>query len=199
MLADAIDYGLQTFGDQFDTIAVDDSTATRRFAMSKGLEINQATNKSKTLTEIVEKWDVVAPAVQDYGIEMSLIMQFMVGTIEICKKNNKHLLIGAHERLTYKKASQIGEPATLVKTRPGFTGQTFPDDITGLFDIVTHAEAVGGSSNIIYRQRFAGDEELTAKCRYAGIFETLETNVNFLKCVERIKAAQLNPKAAFKR
>lgn len=194
-MADSIDYALQNFGDQFDTICIDDSTATRRFAMYKGLEINQATNKSKTLENIVKKFDVMSVAVQDYGMEMNLILQFLIGTIELCKKNDKHLFIGAHERHTFKKGDGIGDTPTIMKIRPGFTGQTMPDEIGGLWDILAHTEAVGGGSNTVYRVRFNGDEVITAGVRYGGIFETVESNVTIPKMLERIKAAQLNPKA----
>ena len=193
-MSDAIDYAMQTMGDQFDTICIDDSTSARRFAMYKGLEINQQLGKSKTLEQTVKRFDVMSVAVQDYGMEMNLILQFIIGTIELCKKNNKHLFIGAHERHTYKKPDQIGDVPTLIKVRPGFTGQTMPDEIGGLFDVLVHTEAVGGGSNIVYRCRFNGDETIQAGVRYGGIFETVESNVTIPKMLERIKAAQLNPK-----
>lgn len=193
MMSDAIDMGLQEYGDQFDTICIDDSTAARRHAMYKGLEINKGTGKSKTLDDVL-KYEVVMPAVQDFGIEMNLILQFLVGTIELCKKHKKHLIVGAHERHTLKKAEKIGDQPTIMRIRPGFTGQTLPDDIGGLWDVLTHTEAVGGGSNTIYRHRFNGDEIIQAGVRYGGIFETVESNVDFLKCVERIREGKLNPK-----
>lgn len=199
MMSDAIDYALANFGDKFDTICVDDSTAARRFAMYKGLEVNQASGKSKTLEQMVKKYDVMSVAVQDYGIEMNLILQFLVGTIELCKKNNKHFFIGAHERNTFSKGSNIGDLPTLTKIRPGFTGQTMPDEIGGLWDILAHTEAVGGGvQSSVYRTRFNGDEIITAGVRYGGIFETVETNVTIPNILERIKAAKLNPNAVKK-
>lgn len=195
MTSDAIHYALATMPDQFDTIAVDDSTSARRHAMMKGLELNQATEKSKTLKNIVEKYDVIAPAVQDYGIEMALILQFLTWSITECKKAEKHLIVGAHERMTFGKADQIGGQAPLLRIRPGFTGQTMPDDIGGLWDVLTHTEAVGAGAGIVYRHRFNGDEITQAGVRYGGIFETVEKDVNFLKCVERFKAGQFNPQS----
>jgi hypothetical protein len=195
MMSDAIDYALQTMGDQFDTICIDDSTAARRFAMYKGLEINQASGKSKTLEDMVKRFDVLSVAVQDYGIEMNLILQFLIGTIELCKKNNKHLFIGAHERNTFKKGDKIGDAPVIMRIRPGFTGQTMPDEIGGLWDVLGHTEAVGGGSNVVYRVRFNGDEVVQAGVRYGGIFETVESDVTIPKMLERIKSAQLNPKA----
>jgi hypothetical protein len=195
MMGNAIHYALVNLKDQFDTIIVDDSTSARRHAMMKGLELNQATDKSKTLKNIVEKYDVVSPAVQDYGIEMQIILQFLDWSIKECKKAKKHLLVGAHERMTLSKPDQIGGQPTVMRIRPGFTGQTMPDDIGGMWDMLTHTEAVGGGLQTIYRHRFNGDEITQAGVRYGGIFETVESNVNFLKCVERIKAQQVNPKA----
>jgi len=199
MTSDAIDFALQEYGDQFDTILIDDSTSARRDAMAKGLTIADKTGKSHTITEIMDKWDVILPAVQDYGIEMSLILQFLMGTIDLVKKHKKHLIVGAHERHTFQKPAKIGDQPTLLRLRPGFTGQTMPDDIGGLWDVLTHSEAVGGGSNTVYRQRFNGDEILQAGCRYGGVFETVESNVSFVKAVERIKAARLNPKAVPRR
>lgn len=195
MISDAIDYGIEHFGEEFDTICIDDSTAARRDAMRKGLLIASATEKSKTLQNIVGKWDVILPAVQDYNVEMSLILQFLMGTIETVKKHKKHLIVGAHERHTFLKPAKIGDQPTLLRVRPGFTGQTMPDDIGGLWDVLTHTERVGGGSNTVYRHRFNGDEITQAGIRYGGIFETVESNVDFLKAVERIRAAQKNPKA----
>ena len=195
MMSDAIDYGLQHFGEEFDTICVDDSTAARRDAMRKGLLIAGDTEKSKQMGKLYEKYDVLLPAVQDYNVEMSLILQFLMGTIEIAKKNKKHLIVGAHERHTFQKPAKIGDQPTLLRVRPGFTGQTMPDDIGGLWDVLTHTERVGGGSNTVYRHRFNGDEITQAGIRYGGIFETVESNVDFLKAVERIRAAQKNPKA----
>lgn len=190
-----INFALMNYFTDFDTICLDDSTSARRHAMYKGLEINLETGKSKTLAD-VKKFDVMQAAVQDYGIEMNIILQFFVKLIETCKKYDKHLIVGAHERYTLKKGDKIGELPSVVQVRPGFTGQTMPDDIGGLWDILTHTEKVGGGSNIIYRHRFNGDEITQAGVRYGGVFETVESDVNFLKCVERIKAQQLNPKAA---
>lgn len=194
-MADSITFALENFSEEFDTICIDDSTAARRHAMYKGLEINQKLGKSKTLKEVVEKFDVVSAAVQDYGMEMSIILQFLVWLIEEAKKHEKHLIVGAHERHTFAKGEKIGDSPTIKRIRPGFTGQTMPDDIGGLWDILAHSEVVGGGSNLIYRLRFSGDEIIQAGSRYGGIFETVESNCNFLEMVKRIEEAKLNPKA----
>lgn len=190
---DAIFYALTHLGDQFDTIALDDSTSANRHASLKGIEFNAETEKSQTLKNIVQKHDLVIPAIQDYGTEMAIVLQFLVWLINECKKAEKHLIIGAHERMTFGKPSSIGGQAPLIRIRPGFTGQTFPDNVGGLWDVLTHTEAVGGGGGTIYRHRFNGDEITQAGVRYGGIFETVESNVSFLKCVERIKAGQFNP------
>lgn len=188
-MKDAVNHAMQNFPNDFDTICIDDSTALRRSAFWKGLLINDKTNKSKTL-DSVRKEEVIFSTVQDYQIEMQIVMQFLVALIDMCKKHNKHLIVGAHERFTYRKGDKIGDLPTLVKVRPAYTGQTFPDDVASLFDCVFHSEVVGAGTNVAYRIRTVGDEVLLAGHRYGGTFETVEINLQFTKMIERIKNGQ---------
>lgn len=188
-IKDAINFALTHFPDKFDTICIDDSTALSKSAFWKGLEINERTGKSKTM-KAVEKENVIMSTVQDYALEMSLIMNFVTALIDTCTKYKKHLIIGAHERFTYRKGDQIGDLPTLVKVRPAFTGQTFPDAIASLFDCVFHTEAVGGGSNTAYRVRTAGDEVLLAGNRYGATFSTVEVDLKFTDVIRRIKDGQ---------
>jgi hypothetical protein len=188
-IKDAINYALINMNDQFDTICIDDSTALSKSAFWKGLEINERTLKSKTM-KAVEKEGVIMSTVQDYGLEMNLIMGFVTALIDTCQRYKKHLIIGAHERFTFKKGDQIGELPTLVKVRPAFTGQTFPDAVASLFDCVFHTEAVGGGSNTAYRVRTSGDEILLAGNRYGATFETVEQNLKITDMIRRIKDGQ---------
>lgn len=186
-ICDVIDHYLKNHGDLFDTVVVDDVTQLRRGAMNKALELNQKTNKSQTLTNIVRKFDIVAPAVQDFGVEMNLIEQFIASYTTILKEAGKNFIMNAHERLIYGKASKIGEQPILLKTTPGFTGQTFPDQVTGYFDNVWYFQAVSGGSNRVYRVVTQGHESLIAKTRWGGVFETVETSLDFDNVMRRIK------------
>lgn len=186
IVTDTIDAALKTAGDRFDTIVIDDASALRRFALNKGLEINQKLGRSKS-DEMSDKYEVQVIAVQDYAIEMNLIEQFVAGYSVIARENGKHLIVTAHERNVYKKGDKIGEAPMLYKIKPGFTGQTFPDSVTQYFDWVMHMESVaGGSQGTVYRARLAGDDVLTAKCRDAGVFGSVEVDPNFLRMMSKV-------------
>lgn len=169
-----------------DTIAIDDATALRRFALAKGLEINQKEGKSNSLSKS-KLSKVVETAVQDYKIEMDVIDQFIIHYVSECKRLGKHFVLTAHERVEYNKPSKIGDVATVNKIRPGFTGRTFPDSVTGHFDLVWYLETQGAGNLIKYKARTAGDGSLVAKTRWDGSFSVLEDKVDFLNIIERIK------------
>ncbi len=186
---DVIDNALKNNPNDFDIVVVDDATNMRRFAMTKGLELNQALNKSHTKTTLDsnKKVDVIIPTVADYGAEMALIEQFIGKYITLLKEHNKHFIMTAHERLTYEKGKNIGDIPTLKKVSPGFTGATFPDSVTGIFELVWHGEAVGSGNQTQYRARTKGDESLTAGSRYPELFPTLYVNPNFTDVIKAIK------------
>lgn len=191
-ICDTLDFALEKFSDRFDVVIIDDATQLRRGAMNKALEINEATNKSQTNKNIVERYDVVAPAVQDYGMEMAIVEQFVANYIGICKKAGKHFIMNAHERLTYRKGDKIGDPPVLVRTAPGFTGATFPDQIPSYFDNVWYFQALGSGNSRIYRITTQGHESLMAKTRMAGVFGVTEESsgkdkIDFKEVIRRIK------------
>lgn len=171
---------------EYDTIAIDDATALRRFAMSKGLEINGREGKSNSLIKSKAS-GVIQKAIQDYGIEMDFIEQFIIHYVSECKRLNKHLILTAHERVEYNKPTTIGGVSTINKIRPGFTGQTFPDNVTGHFDLIWHLETMGAGDRVIHQARTVGDSSLTAKTRWDGMFPVMLSNPNFLKIVEVIR------------
>ena len=132
-ICDTIDYALEKFPERFDTIVVDDATALRKGALNRGLEINQLTGKSKTQKEVVERFDIVIPAVQDFGVEMNLIEQFIAGYTTICKEAGKHFILNAHERITYRKGDKIGDvPEILTDLIELCFGIGKPDAQTGM-------------------------------------------------------------------
>lgn len=196
---DVINHAVKNFRDKFDTIAIDDMTEIRRFAMFKGLELNQQLGRSHTRESAI-KLSHVVPAVQDWGMEMGVVEQFVVSATDFAKDNNLHLIMAAHERVEYDKAKDskgnplIGGTPTVRAVRPGFTGQTFPDDIPRVFDEVWHAEIIGGGeSGTVWRARIYGDEIVVAKTRHGGVFTTVEKDPNFLRMLKRIKDAYNKP------
>ena len=172
-ICDSIDHALREFPDDFDWVIIDEVTSLRRFAMNKALEVNAASGKSKTL-ESAKHSGAIMPAIQDWGAEMSLILQMCDGYINICKEAGKHFVMVAHERISYKK-KKPSDPLIEDKIRPGFTGQTFPDDITALFDDCWRMECRSGS---VYRAVLEGDEIITAKTRHGGIWQRIVTFPN---------------------
>lgn len=188
-LCDKLDFYLNPNNPEFneyDTIVVDDATSLKRMAMSKGLEINHDFGKSKSL-EASRKHGSLTVAVQDYGEEMAIVDQFITDYIMLCKKHNKHFILLAHERVEYGKAPGIGQPPPVIKVRPGFTGRTFPDSVTGHFDHVWYFETQGGGDRIFYSARTAGDSALVAKTRWDGVFPVMLKNPNFLDVVKTIR------------
>lgn len=190
----AIEWAMDHFPDRFDTIAVDDATALKAFAMNKGLELNEDFNRSKTLAQskTEKSQGAFVPGIQDYGAEMDLIDNFVADTVDFCKKEKKHFILTAHERHIYKKMKDqsgkvIGEE--IDKTRPGFTGKTFPDEITAHFDLVWHAEVVRTTQGAIYRCHTEDSMGIKAKSRYPETFKNPHLHPDFLKVVATIKAA----------
>lgn len=171
-ISDIIDKYLKEKPNEIKNVIVEDSTSVRRMALMKGLELNQRLGRSQTLKQSTSK-DVIVPTVQDYGIEMNLIDQFMRYYTNECKRLGINFFVTAHERFTFDKGKEIGAPPSIKYIRPGFTGQTFPEDITGLFDLTWHTEVVGSGNRTFYQIRTSGDSVISAKTRYGGIFPTL--------------------------
>lgn len=184
--SDIIDLYLEKHTDEIDTIVVDDATALRRVALNKGLELNNKLGLSKTINKSKE---VIVPAVQDYGIEMNLIEQFVREYTTRCKGFGKNFILTAHERLTYDKGDAMGDAPIIRKISPGFTGKTFPDDITGLFDLTWHTEVKGGGDRIFYQIRTQPDSVTVAKTRWGGLFPVLfEKSPRFTDVVNAVKS-----------
>lgn len=173
---------------KIDCIVVDDASRHIQSSMLKALEINQKLDKSKTLAQI-KNYDLLLPAVQDYGTEIENTLQFWSWVISECKHNKKHFILLAHERNIFKKGKNIGDQPELIKTVPYFTGaDKNPDRIPGLFDWVLHSESTGAGERTKYKVRTEGDENLTAGCRDGkGIFPTIIENPNFLKMIQSVR------------
>ena len=192
-VCDAIDEALAKYGDAFDTVVIDDATALKAFARLKGLFLSDDLNKSKTLKNARDSGFII-PGIQDYGMEINLLDQFINGTIALCKDNNKNLILTAHERLEYKPEKDVttgrnkmGEKV-LNKIRPGFIGQTSPEDMTANFDLVFHAEVVSTGKGPVYRCKTVGDEMLIASNRYPGKLDSTIKDPNFLEILKLIRS-----------
>lgn len=202
LLCDTIDFGLNKFKDDIDTVCVDDMTSIRRFAMNKAMSINAGRFKGESALSISQKYGVFLPGVADFGVEMSII-QFFFGTyVPLLKSLDKNLIITAHERLITKKATNnqgnpiIGAEPVLLDIRPGFTGEKFPDQVTGYFDNVWYFKVTGSHPAVNFVCQTVGSESLTAKTRHGGIFNATEYDPDFLKMWERIKNNVPAPKQA---
>jgi hypothetical protein len=118
---------------------------------------------------------------------MDLVEKFVLTYIRMCKEAHKHLIMTAHERITFNPPTSLGAEPTINHIKPGFTGRTFPDAVTGHFDLVWHAEKIGGGEQIKYRMRTLGDSSLTAHTKWGGIFPTLLESPKFLDVVAKIR------------
>jgi hypothetical protein len=172
-----------------NTIVVDDTTNVRRMALNKGLELNQKLNRSQTHTKMKNmKSDAIVREMNDITMEMALMEAFVKKAVTYSKEAKKNFVLTAHERLRFIKPAKVGDPPTLDKIQPGFSGQTFPDDVTGLFDLIWHTEIRGGGDRIFYQVRTQGDSTTTAKTRWGGLFPVLfEKSPNLAQVFECIK------------
>lgn len=177
MVCDVLDEQLQKNPDRFDTVVLDDLTSLRRSALVKGMEINQASGRS-TSKGTSSKLKIAIKAVQDFGIEMDLISQFINGYAEILSGMKKNFIVLAHERLTYKKGDKLGDIPVLAKVRPAVTGEKFPDDIPQMFDVVGYTNVLRTENKTVYRVKFSADNIVMAKNRWGGVpipFNSKET------------------------
>lgn len=170
------------------TIIVDDMTNVRRMALNKGLELNKKTERSKTLDKMnTIKADMIIREMNDITVEMSLIESYLKQGCMYAKEAKKHFFVTAHERIQFRKPDKIGDQPTVLKRMPGFSGQTFPDDVTQYFDLIwkTHIQ---GSNPVYYQWRTDGASDIVAGTRWAGIFPTIiERNTTLeeiIKCIQ---------------
>lgn len=171
--------------DKFDTIAIDDMTALRRGAMNKAIELNVALGVTK-MQGMMKKFDTPLVGIAEYGKEMNYIEQFISFHVDLCKASGKHLIMTAHERLTYRKPDKIGDLPILQKIRPGFTGSTFPDTVPAYFDIVGHMESKGEGDKFRTVLRLQRNAVVEAKNRWAGIVPNEWENPDFLELIKKI-------------
>lgn len=193
-VCDTIDWWLENRTDEFDTVTIDDATNTRRAAMFKGFEINQAAELSEGWAKTA-RYSIPMPGIQDYGQEMKIMQWFVDTYLEILAVHKKNFLFLAHERYTYKKQLNakgnpiVGAADIIDKIRPAFVGKALPDDITVNFDEVWHIEKKGLADSQVPILDCYGDNQILASTRHAGIMKPMEPRPNFLEFLERIKKA----------
>jgi hypothetical protein len=191
-ICDTLDYYIQSKSDEFDTIVIDDASSLNKSAMYKAIQVNEDLNKSQALANF-KRLGQLAPGIQDYGEEINVVGDFLRQYTEIAKASNKHLIITAHERLTYRKAQKPNDPPTLVKIRPAFTGQTFPDNVPGFFDEVWRFTVVGRGASLRHRITTQPSEIIVAKSSHGGVFKEEEQDLDFPHVVQRIKSFKYVP------
>lgn len=192
-LIDTVNWSITNMRDKFDVMVFDEFSAIRRQAMRKALQINADLNKSSTQAEAKKNRGVISPMIADYGEEMNVIAHCLDTLTTMAKAHNFHLLCLAHERITMGKAPSIGAPRPEVKVRPGFTGETFPDQVPGFFDIVWRMEVLGKGDKKVRRFTTEGNEKVQAKTRQGGVFNEFESNLAFPDVVQRIMKEQYIP------
>jgi hypothetical protein len=189
LYSDIIERYLDKHSADIDTIVVDDATAFRRYAMNKALEMGGKMGTSKTGDKLKSnKMEIVVPAVQDYGMEMNFVEQFIRHHADNCKQLGKNFILTAHEKILMEKGANIGDMPVVRKIMPGFTGQKFPDDITGLFDLTWHTETKGSGDKVYYQIRTQPDNVIVAKTRQGGLFPAFfEKQPSFVDVVKAVK------------
>jgi len=190
------DWILENRLDDFDTVCTDNGTALRTWARAAGLKWNWQNNKSNTWDVMTKLGNpVMAPAIQDYGREIDMIAWLFQTYAGLFKDAGKNFIVTAHARQTFEKGDKIGDPKKLVKVMPGFTGETFPDDVPALFDEVWYAEKSGGGEGATFRCKPYGNAITFGKTSHgAGTLKELETNPNFLDMLERMRTNAVKPK-----
>ena len=184
-----------------DTIIVEDITNLRAMAMNKGLEMNgkllsgAGSPRTSTLKKMrdMKSPAIIAKEVGDYTAEMGFIESLVKNAVTFAKQAKKNFIMTAHERCTYKPPEKMGGIRVLEKIAPGFTGQTFPDEVVGFFDLIWHTEVLGSGDRTFYQIRTAGSSSLIAGTRAgAGLFPTVfEKQPSFLEVVNCIRTSTI--------
>lgn len=190
---DSVEWLFKNKAGEFDTIVLDECTAFRAIALQKAIEVNKDLQKTGTADAAKKNRGIISPQIADFGEEINVVNWFLAEITQECKANNVHLIALAHARTTYKKPAKIGEPPMLVKVRPGFTGQTFPDAVLGHFDEVWYLEVVGRGEQKKYRFTTQPNSLLSAKSRHGGVFKETEENIDFPYVVKEIKKHKYIP------
>lgn len=190
---EAIEWFIDHKRQDIDFIVLDDASVFNYLAHLKGLQLSNEYNRSKTLDKYKKSESgIFLPGIQDFGAEIKMVEWFVSYHLGLFAQHGINFWMLAHERRSFtKKLNKDGEPIAGVESdlkdiKPGFTGQTFPDNIVRYFDFVWYMENVSAG---VYRAKTQGDDVIKAKTRFNGVFKYIEKNPNLLKTVERMKLA----------
>lgn len=188
-----VGYALDKLRDRFDNIVLDDATSWIWMTMGLAMD-NNTQERTQGKARALRKDQFVKTELSDYNIEMQMTTDWLRRWISVFKREGINFLLLAHERNIYGKPTRQGGEQPHLRTLPGFTGQSRPDEVPAFFDDVFHSEVVGGGQT--YRLDTRGSDKILAGTRHGGIFHAVEADPNFLKMLERIRAA--NPVVARK-
>lgn len=199
IVCEIIEYCFAKIIDSEDwTIALDDATFLRRMIMNKVREMNVEvaanSNKKAEQSKFEKAMNRWAPdGVKDMGKEMDVIEWFIAQHIPRFKATKTNFIMTAHQREVYGKAPAIGDERPLLKVRPGFRGQTFPDQVPIYFDDVfrTKVKSGGKLGKIFTLVTTSGESEAT-KNRNGGVFPEVISNPNHQQMLEAIRAGKLH-------
>lgn len=200
IICQILEWAYSSLLDKGWTIILDDATFMRRMIMNKvrqmAVEGATASTKHKQQSkfeEALNRW--VPEDVKDMGKEMDIVEWFIAQHVPRFKALGLNFTMTAHQREVYGKAPQIGEERPLLKTRPGFRGQTFPDQVPLYFDDVFFMKPKSGGTGIgkIYTMRTLTGDNLATKARNGGVFPEIITNPNHQEMLAAIKKSTLHP------
>lgn len=189
---DAVDLFMED-GDLRDfvkTVIIDDATALRGHALRRGIEImdsNKPDSKKRRLDRFVNT------DASDIGREMKMIDWFLTQYTQQFKSEGINFILTAHERRIYGKAPKMMDERPLKDIKPGFSGQTFPDEVPGHFDEVWYIERKEDPRKGDYAQIKTGGSGIeTVKTRRAGVFAHYELGKDFEQLLEQRRQNKLH-------
>lgn len=179
-----IDAAIRDRKDEFDCISVDDIDFIRHSAMSKALNMNSATGRSKTKETGKSFKGFYLPTMADFGTEMSLMEHFIRDLVDLGKAYDKHIIVAAHERFVYRQDKK-SDDKVLEKIVPHYTGSAAPEAINDYFDLVFRVTREGTAAQPAIEFQCHPTNQVAAKDRF-GVFATRERNLTFPSILKRI-------------
>lgn len=180
-VTDALDWFLTQ--DDLKSVCIDDATFLSMFAKNKSIEVMGETGRSKA-HETSKNIGFVTLGVQDYGEEIKILSWFLATYVSQFKAKEKDFVLLAHERNIMEHIDpnrpMLGK--RVAKTLPGFTGETFPDQIQAFFDHVWHAESIVSNGKFFPKFRTFGDSKtMVLKTRGSLFKETIAPKFPLVK------------------
>src|SRR5690606_22988573 len=136
-VCDALDKALYTpsIRERFDTIAIDDATALRRFALNRSIEImNEMQSERGGKYRRLDRY--VWTDVSDKGKEIDIITWFLEEYILRIKQEKVNFMFLALVRQICGIPSRISIERPLRAIKPEFTVKKYPDDVPRFFAVV---------------------------------------------------------------